>query len=111
VVRNPRFSPESIDPLSSRRVPSERNHSSLNPVANRHSAIQNQQFFYGVLAQLVERLNGIECEGNSLTLSQTARFDFYSENEQREVVSCAQMVRKNFVGDKKVDKGGAIKLC
>ena len=28
--------------------------------ANRQSAIQNHQFFYGVLAQLVERLNGIE---------------------------------------------------
>jgi hypothetical protein len=55
----------------------------LNPVANPQSAIQNQQFFYEVLAQLVERLNGIECKGNYLTLSQTARFDFSSENEQR----------------------------
>jgi hypothetical protein len=38
----------------------------MNPVANPQSAIQDQQFFYGVLAQLVERLNGIDALRNTL---------------------------------------------
>ena len=42
----------------------------MNPVANPQSAIQDQQFFYGVLAQLVERLNGIDTRVNYLELSQ-----------------------------------------
>jgi hypothetical protein len=42
----------------------------MNPVANPQSAIQDQQFFYGVLAQLVERLNGIDTRVSYLELSQ-----------------------------------------
>jgi hypothetical protein len=33
-------------------------------VVNRHSRIDNHQFFRGVLAQLVERLNGTESAAN-----------------------------------------------
>ena len=42
-------------------------------VANRWAALENQKFFCGVLAQLVERLNGIEEVRGSIPLGSSLR--------------------------------------
>jgi hypothetical protein len=44
-------------------------------LANRPSAIHNHKFFRGVLAQLVERLNGIEEVRGSNPLGSSLRFE------------------------------------